>query len=114
MTAGVFDHTGVPLLTEVWTKLYGFQTMVILKLSEMGDRRLIFVTNSDNKRKCLNPTITGYLALLSRLTIKDVLISLERFGEAKDEGRLAICLRGLPLADSPVQAKCILARAHNC
>jgi hypothetical protein len=26
---------------------------------------------------------------------------------------LAICLRGLPLADSPVQTKCILARAHD-
>jgi hypothetical protein len=34
------------------------------------------------------------------LTIKDVLISLKRFGEAKDEGLLASHLRGLPLANS--------------
>ena len=42
-----------------------------------------------------------YVALWSRLTINDVLISLEWFGEAKDEGLLASHLRGLLLVDSP-------------
>ncbi len=60
------------------------------------------------KRKSHNPTIQNlYVAFWSRLTINDVLISLERFGEAKDEGLLASHLRGLLLVDSPTQAKSV-------
>ena len=57
----------------------------------------------NNRRKTHNPMYpkTEYIALWSRLTINDVLISLEWFGEAKDEGLLASHLRGLLLVDSP-------------
>jgi hypothetical protein len=66
-------------------------------------------------RKSHNPTTQNlYVALWSRLTINDVLVSLGRFGEAKDEGLLASHLRGLLLVDSPTQAKCVSVRAQKC
>jgi len=52
-------------------------------------------------RQSDRPIQNLYVALWSRLTINDVLISLEWFGEAKDEGLLASHLRGLLLVDSP-------------
>jgi len=43
--------------------------------------------NGHNRSKCHNYTIrVDNVALSSQLTIDDALISLERFGEAKDEG----------------------------
>jgi hypothetical protein len=47
MIVGVFDQQcadGVPLTTEVWTKVYGLPTIFILKLSAMGDLQMIFAT----------------------------------------------------------------------
>jgi hypothetical protein len=68
-------------------------------------QRLHCGLSSDRRRplsETHNPTIQNlYIALSSRLTINDVLISLEWFGEAKDEGLLASHLRGLLLVDSP-------------
>ena len=75
-------------------------------LSWLISATLVTIDGSDDPKSI--PTT------LEPLTINDVLISLERFGEAKDEGLLASHLRGLPLADSPTQAKCVSVRAEKC
>ena len=53
-----------------------------------------------------------YVALSSQLTINDALISLGRFGEAKDEGLLASHLRGLLLVDLP-HRRSVYPFGHN-
>lgn len=60
MIAGLFDHAlcrWCAFFAEVWTKLIAPKTMVILKLSEMGNRRLIFITTVTKNRNVSIPLL---------------------------------------------------------